>query len=458
MNENGIALAEMQSPVRHRVGGRIAVVGAGPSGLMIAAELKKRGFRDITVFERTAQSGGKVKTQWLHGQPIELGAIWILDPYIHARALVREYGLNLDSYMMPIWIRQQDGGEQDLWSAFYRRCGGRPRAIIQVRRMLKCARAIAEHAGFGHVGPEFGISFVEFARRHLFVDAAEVLRPLAMACGYAYLETVPAAYFLKEIPQNIRPFLWQLLARPFGGVGAKGAIVREGYQTLWRRVAERAAVDIRFESHVTRIAPDYKLSGARVEFEYGRSEAFEFVFVASPACTWCDMLDEQVVTERRLSQIRSVTYRCTIAEAPGLADKRMTFLKENCFPHSRPGVISTTNYLPGSNLNIVYQVLPDVCSTNKGDEQLRADLADMGARECVICAQQTCSGYFPHVSPNDFATGFHQHLEREQGRHGIYLAGPLLGGESVEHVVEYAKDLVGRFAARRQCAPGDRVR
>eukprot|EP00105_Crassostrea_gigas_P041882 XP_019926030.1 PREDICTED: uncharacterized protein LOC109619713 [Crassostrea gigas] len=38
---------------------RIAIIGAGPSGLHMAYELKKRGFRNIVIFESRDEVGGK---------------------------------------------------------------------------------------------------------------------------------------------------------------------------------------------------------------------------------------------------------------------------------------------------------------------------------------------------------------------------------------------------------------
>jgi len=39
---------------------RIGIIGAGPAGLVAAADLMARGFRDVTVLEAADQVGGKV--------------------------------------------------------------------------------------------------------------------------------------------------------------------------------------------------------------------------------------------------------------------------------------------------------------------------------------------------------------------------------------------------------------
>ena len=39
---------------------RIAIIGAGPSGLSMAFALRERGHRDVVVYERGSEVGGKV--------------------------------------------------------------------------------------------------------------------------------------------------------------------------------------------------------------------------------------------------------------------------------------------------------------------------------------------------------------------------------------------------------------
>jgi len=57
---------------------RVAVVGAGISGLSTAFYLKKGG-ADVTVFEKSAEAGGKMKTVREDGYIIETGPNGFLD-------------------------------------------------------------------------------------------------------------------------------------------------------------------------------------------------------------------------------------------------------------------------------------------------------------------------------------------------------------------------------------------
>jgi monoamine oxidase len=71
--ESGILTAR---EVERQTTGRIAVIGAGVSGLAAAKELSEAG-RSVTIFEARDQIGGRIRTNKDLGVPLDLGASWI---------------------------------------------------------------------------------------------------------------------------------------------------------------------------------------------------------------------------------------------------------------------------------------------------------------------------------------------------------------------------------------------
>ena len=70
---------------------KIAVVGAGPSGIHMAYLLKQKGFTNVEILEKSSRIGGKSRTLWHNGVPNEMGTAYIGSSYKHLKDLVRKY-------------------------------------------------------------------------------------------------------------------------------------------------------------------------------------------------------------------------------------------------------------------------------------------------------------------------------------------------------------------------------
>ncbi|GEM_PF-694456 len=73
-------------------GKRIAVVGAGISGLTCAYELQKAG-NDVTVFESSDRVGGRMGTRMKDGFYFDTGTNFFIGEYSHTKALCEELGI-----------------------------------------------------------------------------------------------------------------------------------------------------------------------------------------------------------------------------------------------------------------------------------------------------------------------------------------------------------------------------
>lgn len=73
-------------------GRRVAVVGAGVSGLAAAYRLRQRG-ADVTVFERNGWVGGRTRSVRKGGFTFDVGALVMLPTYRNVYALIRELGI-----------------------------------------------------------------------------------------------------------------------------------------------------------------------------------------------------------------------------------------------------------------------------------------------------------------------------------------------------------------------------
>ena len=74
-----------------RLDDKIAIIGAGPSGIHMALLLKKKGFKNIRLLEKTGDLGGKSKTVNYRGAPQELGTVYLTRDYGEIFRLVEKY-------------------------------------------------------------------------------------------------------------------------------------------------------------------------------------------------------------------------------------------------------------------------------------------------------------------------------------------------------------------------------
>ena len=56
---------------------RVGVIGAGLAGLAAASRLFESGFREVVVFEAASKAGGRIRSEKINGQYLELGPQWI---------------------------------------------------------------------------------------------------------------------------------------------------------------------------------------------------------------------------------------------------------------------------------------------------------------------------------------------------------------------------------------------
>ena len=104
-----------------RLNDKIAVIGAGTSGIHMALLLKEKGFTNVRILEKTNELGGKLKTVNHRGAPQELGAVYVASNYEHVLKLIKKYApedlLNfipssvwLDGFPGPISFQNYVGG------------------------------------------------------------------------------------------------------------------------------------------------------------------------------------------------------------------------------------------------------------------------------------------------------------------------------------------------------------
>jgi len=204
---------------------RIAVVGAGPSGLSAADTLKSLGYQNVTVFEKNDRVGGKVYSYRSGGQVSELGAVFASPDYTKVLGLANKYGIPYEAYGAGQKIIS-DRGAQD------------PQAFLTTRySQAELLAAVAKYAavqalfvsnqadGFWlDVQSDLYMPFDQFAKKYEIEPITEVARSVMIGFGYGYYETAPALYYMKLLPWLLK------IGLPNGLVPATYYTFPTGYQ------------------------------------------------------------------------------------------------------------------------------------------------------------------------------------------------------------------------------------
>ena len=238
---------------------RIAVVGAGPSGLTAADTLAGLGYEKVTVFEKNDRVGGKVYS-YPNGDGTfsELGAVFASADYTLVLGYAKKFGINYVAFPNPQEIVDADGTESA------RRKRGSTSGHYSTLQILGAVAAYTpltvemghrprRENGFARVprasasSSDYYLPFAQFAAKRGITPITELVRAVMVGFGYGYYETTPAIYYLKLLGWLVK--LNASVTQPLAQ--AQYYTFPGGYQSIWDAVAKN--LDVKLSSTVTAI-------------------------------------------------------------------------------------------------------------------------------------------------------------------------------------------------------------
>ncbi|MBF0443617.1 MAG: FAD-dependent oxidoreductase, partial [Oligoflexales bacterium] len=167
---------------------RIAIIGAGASGLTAAYQLKKNGYQNITIYEKEDRIGGKIHTMTIDNAAIEVGAVWATEKYTTIQALAKEMGVDLVKFTTPKYILNGSDGKLTIERYLLKKYGAARaiKAYMNYKWVMWKFRAV-DQPGFGHLNDtDLYLSFDLFSKKYGIEPLTAVLEPFLVACGYGY--------------------------------------------------------------------------------------------------------------------------------------------------------------------------------------------------------------------------------------------------------------------------------
>lgn len=407
---------------------RIAIIGAGAAGLTAADTLKRKGYTNVTVLEKSERAGGKCSSLEYNNQWYELGAGVLSYANRTALRLATEYNVP---------TQRAQFGQSILLDALSGKELGKKslqenirlirQALITYRGLCKRYTYTAQ-PGLKNIEPELCVPFSEFAKEHHIGELARELSLFFTGFGYDYFDNISAAYVLKY-------YSWEILK---GFLSRKMYTFPGGIQHLWTAVTR--GQNVVYNTNIEKI--ERTESEVRITTPAG-VHTYDALIVTSPLDEFVHYADARAEEKELFSKIIYCDYRtyaCIIKNFP----KKSGYIPGN-YSDERAGHPVFWYHRHADSPLYMFYILGDWKMSDKDVlTNINAVAESFGGS---VESLHTVSRwkYFPHVGPEEMKNGYFDALEALQGNQHTYYAGELLNFSTVGLTAEYAEDLVNRF-------------
>lgn len=428
---------------------RVAIIGAGASGLTAAFHLRQLGYENITVYEKENRVGGKVYSYSYDDFVFELGAFWADNRYSTVLEMADYYGIEAISEDINMIVAKADGNKYSIEENLLENYN-----FMQISWALLNFEWVRARFGYDvkkvgndNVHPDLYIPFEKFVKKYHLGPLAYAFRPFWIGCGYGYYETTPAFFVLKLMV----PLLEGSQGNPIKNIvfpskrGILGDLLRfpNGYMSIYENVAADVQ-DLRLNSEVTRVERVFENGKLVIRITAnGQTDEFDKTIISTDlraALKFLDVTDEELAL---FSQVKSNNFYLYLVEADGV-----NYPPNSAVWFDEYGTVDTIGHMTGlgNRGEVPYvwttaHIIPWGTSSEEVTEWMRTDVASVGGEVSTIIAEQAWD-YFPHVSEESLRDGFYEKMDQIQGWKGTYFVGGVLNFEAVEFTSVFAKNLV----------------
>ncbi len=422
---------------------KIAIIGAGASGLSAANYLKKLGYHDVTVYEKNSYVGGKVFSYTYKDKMYDLGAIILgkKDNYKISHEILTRFNIPLEEFVTPE-ILYMDGRQiafEDYLKENYTVLNTLKAAIFFVRLYFKFRGYFRK--GFIHASPELFISFEDFVHKHKIESFADTLKPFFVGCGYGYYEDVPTIYLLRMLFWFVRSRLRLkgMIRTISGNKEMDIKTCKNGCQELWIAMAK----ELHVETNALIESIKRHESGPVIEIVVnGKKRTFDRLIISSPLDETVQYMDVSDEEKDLFCKIEYSNYFVTLFLGEGF-DKTY-FIRDHVHPSKIGKTVAICRRHPEENVFMGYQIAPWEAKPDDVLETLKEDITHLGGKIEEIITQKQWR-YFPRLNTQNLKDGYYQRLDKLQGQKGTYYIGAVMNFETVENTIDFAQKLVKKY-------------
>ena len=410
---------------------RVAVIGGGLSGLVIAVGLGKKGYRNVTVLEKDNRLGGKLFTIWYRGKSYELGAIFGLPVHRHLQALMKEFNIKSDG--------------PNLSRVYYDRSGDKimqiPKKVLSVfLKEVECLPVtLAEYSSLKKAkieDPEQPLlmSFSKWCDYHQLRVLKKIYQHHFTSYGLGDIETVPALYVLRILNYDT---IMSLLDLP------EIFTWQNGVSTLVDALSQKIK-NIRLGQKVTKIAVSNSQL-VTVQTEYEQLE-FERVVITAPLEQFSVLYKQDEEMTGFLGEIKYQDYD-VYAFIVDKLPKGCGVIPENLSSQNKGHVMIWNSRWEAGNpdqLLTVYAYRHPNYSRLASLKVIENDLLQLGIANPRLYQLKSWK-QSPYVDSAALQRGFYQKMEAMQGKRNVFLAGEIMSTVSMENCLRYANYLLNQY-------------
>ncbi len=425
---------------------QIAIIGAGPSGLTAAVELKERGYNNVTILEAGKDIGGKVQTVTYNGLPYEMGAVVTAPDYKLVLKIAKDLKIPLAA--TPNSLEISPDGALTSQDSYIIEKYGRIELLLSIYRFSSFVYTNRHfyEPGFAHTPAELLTTYEDFAKQQNVEATLEAFRPVMVGCGYGFAEDMPAAYWAKLMKTFVYEYSKHAL-NPFAPPFFRA--FPEGWQNLWKQWAKEKDLNVFLDAKVSRIRRTMHQGKPDILIRVGdQTLHFDRVIISVPhlAKHWMD-LDKQEYAI--FSKVHTIPYKVSLVEIENLPQNfhlwpRAYSTKYDNNQEPNDGKIVLVSNNQNNNIYQVYQFSQEGKNSDTLRNIMFENLSQMKGKVTRVITEVMYS-YFPHFDTQAFVDQIPQKLSDLQGSRGAYYTGALMNFETVELAAEHAQWLVQEY-------------
>lgn len=410
---------------------KVAIIGGGLSGLVIAHDLQKKGYKNVTVFERDNRVGGKLHTIWYKGKSYELGATFGLPYQKHLKALMNSFNIKIDGPKLSRINYDTDGNKiiqipKEALDDFVKELDRLPNVLKEYKSLKK--------DNIHNIEPPLMLPFSQWCDINQFKVLKTVYLQYFTSYGMGDIDSMPALYVLRILNYDN---LMSFMGLP------EYYTWKDGVSSLIECLKQEIK-DIRLTQNATRISLS-KHEKLLVHTDFQVLE-FDRVIITTPLNQFSDLYADDDEMKQFLSCIKYQDFNvyAFIAEK---VPKECGCVLENLSIKKRGHITiwnSRWDSCDGEKLVMCYAYNHPQSSEAESLKNIESDLLKLkfqNPRLYQFKRWQQC----PHVDTRVLQKGFYKKMERMQGKNNIFLAGEIMSTVLMDNCIRYSNYLIDRY-------------